>query len=107
MRMLPVAMAIQQGAPKINACLLCVCEGHLYFLGLAKTYLRTGVKGYSKIRSILAKSSLILDKMCCLYGKFASYLRRVLCKMRLFFPRINGPIFEKFQVNCIKSKKYE
>ena len=27
-----------------------------------------------------------------LYGKFASYLRRVLCKTRLIFPRINGPI---------------
>ena len=30
--------------------------------------------------------------MCRLYGKFASYLRRVLCKTRLTFPRINGPI---------------
>ena len=30
--------------------------------------------------------------MCRLYGKFASYLRRVLCKTRLIFPRINGPI---------------
>ena len=29
--------------------------------------------------------------MCRLYGKFASYLRRVLCKTRLIFPRINGP----------------
>ena len=29
--------------------------------------------------------------MCHLYGKFASYLRRVLCKTRLIFPRINGP----------------
>ena len=38
-----------------------------------------------------AKSRLILDEMCCLYGKFASYLRRVLCKTRLIFPRINGP----------------
>ena len=28
--------------------------------------------------------------MCGLYGKFASYLRRVLCKTRLIFPRING-----------------
>ena len=26
-----------------------------------------------------------------LYGKFASYLRRFLCKTRLIFPRINGP----------------
>ena len=30
--------------------------------------------------------------MCRLYGKFASYLRCVLCKTRLIFPRINGPI---------------
>ena len=30
--------------------------------------------------------------MCRIYGKFASYLRRVLCKTRLIFPRINGPI---------------
>ena len=35
---------------------------------------------------------LVLDEMCRLYGKFASYLRRVLCKTRLIFPRINGPI---------------
>ena len=33
-----------------------------------------------------------LDEMCRLYGKFASYLRRVLCKTRLIFSRINGPI---------------
>ena len=38
------------------------------------------------------RSRLILDEMCRLYGKFASYLRRVLCKTRLIFPRINGPI---------------
>ena len=44
------------------------------------------------IRRILAKPRLILDEMCRLYGKFASYLRRVLCKTRLIFPRINGPI---------------
>ena len=29
--------------------------------------------------------------MCRLYGKFASHLRRIPCKMRLIFPRINGP----------------
>ena len=29
--------------------------------------------------------------MCRLYGKFTSYLRRVLCKTRLIFSRINGP----------------
>ena len=38
------------------------------------------------------KTRLILDEMCRLYGKFASYLRRVLCKTRLIFPCINGPI---------------
>ena len=40
-------------------------EGHLYEVFL-----------------VLAKTRLILDKMCRLYGKFASYLRRVLCKTR-------------------------
>ena len=30
------------------------------------------------IRHVLAKPRLILDEMCRLYGKFASYLRRVL-----------------------------
>ena len=49
-------------------------EGHLYEVFL-----------------VLAKPRLILDEMCRLYGKFASYLRRVLCKTRLIFPRINGP----------------
>ena len=44
------------------------------------------------IRRVLAKPRLILDEMCRLYGKFASYLRSVLCKTRLIFPRINGPI---------------
>ena len=44
------------------------------------------------IRRVLAKPRLILDEMCRLYRKFASYLRRVLCKARLIFPRINGPI---------------
>ena len=44
------------------------------------------------IRHDLAKPRLILDEMCHLYRKFASYLRRVLCKTRLIFPRINGPI---------------
>ena len=34
----------------------------------------------------------MLDEMCRLYGKFASYLRRVLCKTRLIFPRINGAL---------------
>ena len=44
------------------------------------------------IRRDLAKPRLILDKMCHLYRKFASYLRRVLHKTRLIFPHINGPI---------------
>ena len=43
------------------------------------------------IRRVLAKLRLILDEMCRLYGKFVSYLSRVLCKMSLIFPRINGP----------------
>ena len=43
------------------------------------------------IRRVLAKPRLISDEMCCLYGKFASNLRRVLCKTRLIFPRINSP----------------
>ena len=47
------------------------------------------------IRRVLAKARLILDEMCRLYGKFTSYLRRVLCKTRLSFPRINGPIVTK------------
>ena len=51
------------------------------------SYLRTGVKGCSKIRCVLAKSHLILDKICCLYGKFAFYLRHVLCKKHLIFPQ--------------------
>ena len=51
-------------------------EGHLYEVFL-----------------VLAKTRLILDEMCRLHGKFASYLRRALCKTRLSFPRINGPNF--------------
>ena len=39
----------------------------------------------------VAKPRLILDEMCRLYGKFASYLRRILCKTRLIFSRINDP----------------
>ena len=30
--------------------------------------------------------------MCRLYGNFASYLRRILCKTRPIFRRMNGPI---------------
>ena len=99
--MLPIATAIQCGAPKINACVLCVrvlYKTRRSFVrsfsrrSQDKSYLRTSVKGCSKIRLVLAKPRLILDEMCCLYGKFASYLRRLLCKTRLIFPSINGPI---------------
>ena len=55
-------------------CLLCSCS-LLFFM----SYL---------IRRVLAKPRLILDEMCRLYGKFASYIRRVLDKMQTF--RING-----------------
>ena len=57
------------------------------------------------IRRVLAKPRLILDEMCRLYGKFASYLRRVLHKTRLISPRINSPnntltnLLEK-KINC-------
>ena len=54
------------------------------------------------IRRVLAKPRLILDEMCRLYGKFASYLRHVLCKTRLIFPRINGLNVSNFR-NKIKS----
>ena len=47
------------------------------------------------------KPRLILDEMCRLYGKFASYLRRVLCKTRLIFPRINGPIKAQMEKTII------
>ena len=53
------------------------------------------------IRRVLAKPRLILDEMCRLYGKFASYLRRILCKTRLIFPRRNGPIITfRFVLAC-------
>ena len=45
---------------------------------------------------VLVKPHLISDEMRRLYAKFASYLRRVLCKTRLIFPRINGPIIHEF-----------
>ena len=58
------------------------------------------------IRCVLAKPRLILDEMCRLYEKFASYLRRVLCKTRLIFPRINGPnmAFEYLCQNFLKMR---
>ena len=37
--------------------------------------------------------------MCRLYGKFTSYLRRVLCKTCLIFPRIKGPIVHVTQLD--------
>ena len=37
------------------------------------SYPRTGVKGCSKIRRVLAKPRLIVDEMCRLYGKFAKF----------------------------------
>ena len=60
------------------------------------------------IRRVLAKPHLILDEMCRLYRKFASYLRCVLCKTRLIFPRINGPIvcdsdWMFFFFSCVKN----
>ena len=54
------------------------------------------------IRRVLAKPRLILDEMCRLYGKFASYLRRVLCKTRLIFPRINGLIVDVASEDCAR-----
>ena len=51
------------------------------------------------IRHVLAKPRLILDEMCLLYGKFASYLRHVLSKTCLIFPRINGPNVIKKRLN--------
>ena len=85
--MLPVATPIQRSAPKINACVLCVRAlfktrrsviPSFSRLSEDASYLRTGVKGGSKIRRVLAKARLILAEMCRLYGLFASYLRRVL-----------------------------
>ena len=50
------------------------CDGHLY-----------------KVFLVLVKLRLISDEMCHLYRKFMSYLRCLLCKMRLIFPHIiNG-----------------
>ena len=57
------------------------------------------------IRRVFAKPRLILDEICRLYGKFASYLRRVLCKTRLIFPRINGPIVYFFTFLYINFQK--
>ena len=54
--------------------------------------------GCSKIRRVLAKPRLILDEMCRLYGKFASYSRRILCKTRLIFPRINSPNVDLIEI---------
>ena len=109
MWMFPVATAIQHGGhfklrhhvlpSKINACgifLQVLCRTRRSFirsvscLSYDTSYLKTGVKGCSKIRRVLAKSRLILDEMCCLYRKFVSYSRHVLCKTWFIFPHING-----------------
>ena len=67
------------------------------------------------IRRVLAKPRLILDEMRRLYGNFASYLRCVLCKTRLIFPHINGPIVTSevsdllilfFYIQKLKNSKY-
>ena len=91
---MPVAAAIQHGVPfKVTASCFpakyyCMCtmrsslrqEGHLYevfhILG-DMSYLRTSVKGCSKIRRVLAKLHLLLDKIFHLYRKFVSYLRPI------------------------------
>ena len=90
-------------------CLLCSCSliffttAHFHLAGREHFSLGPFLRGKIRrvlhktrtvplIRRVLAKPRLILDEMCRLYGKFASYLRRVLCKTRLIFPRINGPI---------------
>ena len=58
-----------------------------------------------KIRRVctiyLAKPRLILDEMCRLYGKCVCYLRRVLSKTTLIFPRINGPIVIRQKQNIL------
>ena len=85
--MLPVATAIQRQSKfsrqkLTHAYYAFACyvrrEGHLYDAFL-----------------VLVKTRLILYEMCRLYGKFASYLRRVLCKTRLIFSRITGPIVQQ------------
>ena len=53
------------------------------------------------ISRVLAKPRLILGEMCRLYGKFVSYLRCVLCKTRLIFPRINGPNVAKCNLGIV------
>ena len=111
--MLPVATPIQRSAPKINAYVVCVrvlFKTRRSFirsfsrLSQDASYLRTGVTGCYKIRGVLAKTHLILDEMRRLYGKFASYLRRVLLKTCLSFPRINGPIITD-SLFCRRGKK--
>ena len=60
---------------------------------------KTRLELYHLYEHVLSnKTRLILDEMCRLYGEFASYLRRVLCKTRLIFPRINGHIMFLFCV---------
>ena len=86
--MLPVATAIQE---------VCYCPLLAFIRSFSRlsqdaSYLRTCVKGCSKIRRVLAKSRLILDEMAVAVAVVASYLRRLLRKTRLIFSRINGAI---------------
>ena len=86
MCMLPVATAIQRVIQRGYVARQKLTHAHYAFA----SYLRR--EGHlCEVFLVLAKPRLILDEMCRLYEKFASYLRRVLCKTRLIFPRINGP----------------
>ena len=52
--------------------------------------------------NLLIGASLLALAKSIYYGKFASYLVRVLCKRRLIFPRINGPnnsVYFSFKLN--------
>ena len=69
--------------PKINACVLCVRV-------LCKTR-RSFIRSFF----VLAKTRLILDEMCRLYGKFSSY-----------FPRINGPNDDDDYNICLQRNKF-
>ena len=57
---------------------------------------------HCKIRRVLAKTGLILDEMCRLYGKFASYLRRVLCTTR---PMYDASYFSSYKWPYWSTKK--
>ena len=53
------------------------------------------------IRRVLAKPRLILDEMCRLYGKFASYIRRVL------FSSYKWPYLFVMQCLYVENRKME